>query len=183
MNKLNWNIFSIVFLLLTVSCSSVKHHESFEPTKKAVDIKENTPIHRVWNRSTEAKSAGYLVKDAAYSQEDILAILDNDPNSEVTDKVKESKMYLRFAQAANLAFTWAFLDFLIAKTGEDEDTGKQRASDEVKSKSLQLSAATFGLFAYFLHKKNQAIDEGISIHNKRIGDKEILTTFNYSFKF
>lgn len=171
-------------LVMLVGCSSIQRDEGFTPTEKAVEIKENTPIYRAWNRYAEIKRAPYLVENKVFNADGIIAVLGNSPDSKVTQKIKDFKFYEIGMWVSYYGFLWAAWDYFGEKVGVGKgDKEEINASDEVKAKSLQITVLTGAIFGYFLYKKNQSLDEGISIHNKRIGDKDILTTLNYRFKF
>lgn len=146
-------------------------------------MKENTSIVRVWNRSDEKHLVSYLVNETHFGTNEILTVLGNDPDHQVSKKVKEARYYSNLAKWSAIPFAWAFFDLVLVKNERDEDTKKDNASQSVKSQSMQLSALTFSIFAYFLYKREKSLYEGISIHNKRLNNNEILTTLNYGFAF
>ena len=183
MNNLK-SFLQLINLIALVGCSSVSRHEGYTPSEKAIEIKENTPIHRAWNRYAEIKRASYLVDDKVLNEQGLVAVLGNSPDKKVTKKVKDFKFYQAGMWISYYGFFWATLDYVGKKIGVGKDEKEEiDVSDNVKAKSLQLTVLTGAIFGYFLYKKNQSLDEGVSIHNKRIGDKDILTTLNYRFKF
>jgi hypothetical protein len=168
-----WLLFGLFIL---ASCSHVIETPH-------VEVDENTKVYRLWNRHTEVDKAQYTVKEKVYSMTETMGILVKSPNKKVQEKVKKVSFYQPFLGLTMGIFVFSMGDYFLEKSeffAQERDKGK--ISDEVKTQTLSIAAASGLLFSYLLYNRNKLIDEAISIQNKKVDHRNLLT-LNYKFEF
>lgn len=157
-----------------INCASKKTPEEiYTPSAKIIEIKQNTPLYKTWNRWDESNSSSIIVGNKISEFASLESILADDPHSDVVNKMKD---YLFYKNASRWCVSFGLLGFIFSYQKKSDGDERYLNPDLATP-----SALLFTLGMISLNKAENLLEEARSIHNNRLNSLPFVS-YTWSFQ-